>query len=111
MRSDTITLVSRSQPRGVFDEDSPVTVEIPCMVRSVTRSEAYQAKSVGLDPTIVFVVNVAEDYSGQKTVKYHGQTYRVVRTYQQGFSLELVCEEATYNQESEAEDGQNQDST
>lgn len=105
MRNDTIILISETTPRGVFDSEIPYQNEIPCEVRSVTRSEAYQARAAGLNPSIVFRIRIAEDYDDEQTVLYHEKRYRVVRTYQDDFWLELVCEKATYNME--AANGQN----
>ena len=79
------------------------------MVKSVTRSEAYQAYAVGLNPNIVFELAVAEDYQGEKTVLYNNTEYRVIRTYQKDFSLELICEQITY--ERGVTNDQNQSST
>ena len=107
MRNDTITLISETAPRGVFDEIVPSQNEIPCEVRSVTRSEAYQARAAGLNPSIVFRIRIAEDYDDEQTVLYHGNRYRVVRTYQDDFWLELVCEKETYNKEIENDEDQN----
>lgn len=97
MRIDAIYLEASQTPRGVFDTIVPTQVQVPCEVRSVTRSEAYQAKAAGFNPTIVFRLRVAEDYNKQETVIYNSVRYRVIRTYQDGFGIELVCEEATYN--------------
>ena len=96
MRMDSIILVGTSAPRGVFDTSTPSQNEVPCMVKSVTRSEAYRAYAVGLNPNIVFELAVAEDYQGEKTVLYNNTEYRVIRTYQKDFSLELICEQITY---------------
>lgn len=96
MRMDSIVLVGTNAPRGVFESSTSSQVEVPCRVKSVTRSEAYQALSVGLNPSIVFELAIAEDYNGEKTVIYNGKEYRVLRTYQKDFALELVCEEITY---------------
>lgn len=96
---DAITLVAKATPRGVFDAVEPSQTTVPCVVRSVTRSEAYQAKAVGLNPSIIFVLAVAEDYHGEKQIVFRGTNYRVVRTYQDGMSLEIVCEEVTYDKD------------
>lgn len=106
MRNDVITLVSETTPRGVFDTFVPSENEIPCEVRSVTRSEAYQARAAGMNPSIVFRIRIAEDYNDEQTVLYHNTRYRVVRTYQDDFWLELVCEKATYSQENWNEQNQ-----
>ena len=107
MRNDVITLVSETAPKGVFDTDVPSTNLIPCEVRSVTRNEAYQARAAGLNPSIVFRIRIAEDYNDETTVLYNNKRYRVVRTYQDDFWLELVCEKATYNKEIENDEDQN----
>ena len=109
MRNDVITLVSETTPRGVFDDPVPTGNLIPCEVRSVTRSEAYQARAAGMNPSIVFRIRIAEDYDDEQTVLYRDKKYRVVRTYQDDFWLELICEKATYNME--APNAENQTST
>lgn len=112
MRMDSITLVGASAPRGVFDTSTPSQIEVPCMVKSVTRSEAYQAYAVGLNPNIVFELAVTEDYNGEKTVLYNDTEYRVIRTFQKDYSLELICEQITYNRGiTEVQNDQNQSST
>ena len=103
----TITLEAGTTPRGVFDADVPSTNQVPCEVRPVTRSEVYQARAVGYNPTVVFRLRIAEDYNGEQTVIYDGNRYRVVRTYQQGFGIEIVCEEATYNAATQSSAGSN----
>ena len=107
MRNDVITLVSETAPKGVFDADVPSTNLIPCEVRSVTRNEAYQARAAGLNPSIVFRIRIAEDYNDETTVLYNDKRYRVVRTYQDDFWIELVCEKATYNMEADDDENQN----
>jgi SPP1 family predicted phage head-tail adaptor len=106
LRNDVITLVSELAPRGVFDDPVPASNTIPCEVRSVTRSEAYQARAAGLNPSIVFRIRIAEDYNDETTVIYNDKRYRVVRTYQDDFWLELICEKATYNMEADDEENQ-----
>jgi len=70
-----------------------------CGVKSITRTEHYQAAAHGLKPELVFVVNKYE-YEGQKEVEFEGERYNVLRTYEPKTSkglgdfetLELVCE-------------------
>lgn len=69
-----------------------------CDVRSVTRSEHYQAAAHGLQPEIMFVVNT-HDYQAEKIVEYGGRQYQVMRTYAPKMakkfgdfeSIELIC--------------------
>ena len=72
-----------------------------CTVRSVARNEYYRAIDHGLHPTIVFVLQFAVDYQGEKVVLWQPEgaeerrRYSVLRTYRDGDALEIVCEEAT----------------
>lgn len=97
MRMDVITLVGAQDPRGVFDTRTETTNIVPCGVRSATRSEVYQAKAVGMNPSIVFELAIAEEYDGQQKIIFHNKEYRVIRTYQKDFGIEIVCEVATYD--------------
>lgn len=73
-------------------ETSPIETPIYCGLRSVGRSEFYNAAANGLRPELVFVIH-AYEYSGQKLIRYEGVEYRVMRTYQTRFEeLELTCE-------------------
>lgn len=60
----------------------------PC---SIGMKEFYQAAAVGLQPEIKFVIADAEDYDGELELVYHDVTYRILRTYQAGTALELIC--------------------
>lgn len=82
-----------------FDEDEignqiPVETKTPilCGLKSVARSEFYNAAANGLRPELVFVVHNYE-YSGEQFVEYEGNRYKVIRTYAVNFEeLELTCE-------------------
>ena len=52
-----------------------------CTVRSVTRSEFYTALNDGIRPEYVFHLALAEDYQGERVVRYKDQRFRVIRTY------------------------------
>ncbi len=51
-----------------------------CDVKSVARSEFYQAAAQGLRAEMVFVVN-KYDYQGEKEVVFEGKRYSVLRAY------------------------------
>lgn len=92
-RADAITLI-RYQPdaRGLWDTPVTVETEVPVLVSSVGMNEVYEARSVGLMPEIRFTLRVAEDYDGQRQIRYKGVLYKVLRTYQSGDGLEITCE-------------------
>ena len=69
--------------------------EIFCGIRSVTRSEFYQANATGYTPSMVFVLADYYDYEEETLVEYDGKRYRVIRTYRTGQALELVVTKAS----------------
>lgn len=71
-----------------------ITRVVFCRVRSVTRSEFYQAAKTGLQPEIVFVLSTYRDYEGEPEILYVDWTgkekrYSVLRTYRSPDSEEL----------------------
>lgn len=98
---DVIKLVKAGTP--TFDEygnaiPTETTRQVFCKVRSVGRTEFYQASQNDLFPSYVFVISHFKDYEGEKDVLYTDWTgeekrYSVVRTYRDGNSIELTCEE------------------
>ena len=100
VRADVIALVSETPgAHGVFDPPSETRNEVPCTVRSVGYNEFYTARSAGIEPSVVFVLALAEDYAGEKIVEWNGVRYRVVRTWMQGDGIEITCEAATNDRE------------
>lgn len=70
----------------------PIETTILCGLKSVGRSEFYNAAVAGLRPELVFVVH-AYEYDGQRSIKFEGIEYRVIRTYSVSFEeMELTCE-------------------
>lgn len=64
-------------------------------LRSVSRTEFYQAQTAGYKPELVFVLADYLDYSDEPRVKYDGNLYRVLRTYRVGQELEIVVTAAS----------------
>ena len=64
-----------------------------CTVRSVGRSEYYQAHAQGLEPSVVFTFTDEADYSGERILRWNNKYYRVIRTYVDGLGIEITCEE------------------
>lgn len=81
-RSEIITLVKETQVRNDFGVYEPVTEtrNVFCQVRSITRSEFFDAGRNGLNPEYEFDV-FSGDYEGERTVVFRGQKYAVYRTY------------------------------
>lgn len=95
MNDDVMTLISRSD--ASYDSyGNPVVAEetkdVFCKVRSVSRSEFYQAAQTGLQPSFVFTISHPLDYEGQTIIKYRDQYYNVIRTYYASDAVELTAE-------------------
>jgi len=65
---------------------------ILCDLKSISRSEFYNAAVTDLKPEMIFVVHTCE-YNAQEKVIFGGVRYNVIRTYAVGTEeLELTCE-------------------
>ena len=101
IRDDVCYLVAESpEAHGIFEKPVETPRMVYFSVRSVGRQEYYRAMENKLHPTIVFVLQDAIEYQGEKIVLWtpRGGTqtrYRVLRTYRDGDALEITCEEAT----------------
>lgn len=101
MRADVIDLITETNSaHGVHDAVTETARTVMCNVRSVTRSEFYNALNAGVMPEYVFVLALAEDYQGERIVRYKGQKFRVVRTYvTEEDGIEITCERSDANGE------------
>ena len=101
MRADVIDLITETaSAHGVHDAVTETARTVYCTVRSVTRSEFYNALNAGVQPEYVFVLALADDYEGERVVRYRGQKFRVVRTYvTEDDSIEITCERSDVNGE------------
>ena len=81
-RADVIQLITENRTgHGVHEAVTDTMRTVMCTIQSVTRSEYYNALNAGFQPEYVFKLALAEDYQNERLVKYHGQKFRVVRTY------------------------------
>ena len=82
MRADVIQLITQSRSaHGVHETVTETERTVYCTVQSVTRSEFYTALNDGIQPEFVFKLSLAEDYQGERVVRYKNQRFRVIRTY------------------------------
>lgn len=94
--SSVITLVSENPAaHGVFEATTEGERTVFCSVKSVGYQEYYIAREHDLNPTLVFVLADYAEYQGEPVVIYHGERYRVVRTYRTPqLGIELTVERA-----------------
>lgn len=94
-RSDVINLITELQVQtpDYTWTTTETSSEVFCDVRSITRTEWFEAGRNGIEhPAFIFIMN-RNEYAGQKIVEYRGQRYGIYRTYAaMNESLELYCE-------------------
>lgn len=96
IRATTINLLRESpEAHGVFDAPTETAVTVFAEIRSVSRSEYYQAESANIHPELVFRLADYTDYNGEKVFVYNGERWRVIRTYTNGQTLEITAGRAT----------------
>lgn len=80
---DELTLISFG-PTMIDEWGNRIRTEEPrallCSVKSVVRSEFYQASTAGLHPAYTVYVHPFE-YDGEKLAELYGERYSIARTY------------------------------
>lgn len=96
--SDVINLVTETYTEN--DMGDTVVLETYVQVfaskKSIRQSEFYQAQATGLKPAIAFDVRSME-YNDEEKIQYNSKTYNVIRTYDKGEFVELICEGVVNN--------------
>lgn len=67
-----------------------------CNKQSIKQSEFYQAQATGLRPELQFEIRSME-YGGEKLIRFNELEYNVIRTYDKGEQIELVCQGVVQN--------------
>jgi len=67
--------------RGVFDAPDLERKKRYCWVKSVGRSEYYNADNVGLQPELIIKLARDREYQNELTLEYEGKIYNVIRPY------------------------------
>jgi hypothetical protein len=93
VRMDTIELISQPT-HGVFEDVKQHRRRVYVAVKSVSRTEYYLSRQIGLNPELIFQIADMADYNGEQLCEYHGKLYDVVRVYYDGLKVELTVEVA-----------------
>ena len=111
-RSNVIKLIKETCTKDSIGQYVPTESErqVYCDVRSVTRTEWFDAGRDGMQPAYVFYM-FGPDYEGEKIIEFDGKRYGVYRTYiGRNEIIELYTEEkggiSTANTSSTASTGQ-----
>lgn len=67
-----------------------------CNKQSIRQSEFYQAQASGLKPELAFEIRSVE-YENEKLLNFDDKEYRVMRTYDKGEFIELICQGVVNN--------------
>ena len=95
IRDDVAYLIDEEpKKRGAFEKADRAERMVYCQIKSVSRSDFWQAKAIGLEPEIVLVLADAIDYNGERLVRYDNKEYEVLRTYDTGNGLEITLQRA-----------------
>jgi hypothetical protein len=91
-KADVITLIAEApEARGVYDNPETTERTVYVTVRSVGMTETYTAMSQGLAPEVRFELAGADDYAGEKTCRYNGRLYDILRAYEADGRIELTA--------------------
>lgn len=101
VRADVVTLIAEDpKAHGVLEEPTLTTRTVYCTVRSITQSEAYQAKGIGLNPEYRLVLSHSFEYRGEKLCDFKGTRYEIIRTYMdENDGIELTIQRIQRNAE------------
>ncbi len=64
--------------------------------KSIRQSEFYQAQATGLRPELMFEIKSIE-YEGEGSLRFSNKDYSIIRTYDRGENIELICQGVTNN--------------
>ena len=89
MRNDIVKLITKSCTGATVERRE---TEVFAEKKSVRQSEFYAAQQVGLNPSLVFVVDIRDFESVEDPVEviYNEKTYTVIRTYCIGENVEIT---------------------
>ena len=99
MYNEVITLLKRSYTVDDLGDTTATFAprEVFAEIRSIGMREKYEALQAGLDPEYTFVLADYFEYENEDRCTYEGQLYRIIRTYRNGQTLELVVTRAADN--------------
>lgn len=99
MWQSEVTLISEEYEFDEIGNQIPILIEeeVFCNVKSISRSEFYNAATTGLKPSLVFKVRIV-DYNDQEKIKFEDNEYKIIRTYiVDTENIELTCEKVLGN--------------
>lgn len=99
MYNEVITLQKRSYSVDEYGDtvETLSTRDVFAEIRSIGMREKYEALQAGLDPEYTFILADYFEYENEDECTYNGELYRVIRTFRNGQTMELVVTRAADN--------------
>lgn len=92
MQNDVIKLIGKSFAVDEYGDSvaNESIHEVFAEVKSVGMREKYEALQAGLNPEFTFVLADYLEYDDEPEIEYQGKRYRMIRTYRNGQTIEIV---------------------
>lgn len=92
-RHDVICLIGETpKAHGVYEKPKTTERMVYVTVRSVGMQETYLAMAHDRNPEVVFELAMEEEYQDEKTCRWNGKIYDVIRSTTHGEKLRLTAE-------------------
>ena len=99
VRADVVILYGEyPRAHGVLEPPVLTSRTVYCEVKSVSQTEAYQARATGLNPEYRLVLTHSFEYQGEKLCEFLGVLYEIIRTYMnESDGIELTIQRVAGN--------------
>jgi SPP1 family predicted phage head-tail adaptor len=88
---DLVTVVEGKDADGFPADTEVVRKDIFANKKSVRSSEFYQASQSGYRLDLMFEIR-SIDFENETYLVFNGKRYEIIRTYDKGENIELVCQ-------------------
>jgi len=90
---DVIELISVTTSQNELGDDieNKTYKQVFANKKSIHANEFYQAQATGIKPSFMFEIS-SIDYSYEELLRYDSKEFTIVRTYDKGEKIELICE-------------------
>lgn len=107
MYNEVISLVKKAYALDDYGDTVATTTsrDVFAEIRSIGMREKYEALQAGLNPEYTFVLPDYLEYQDEDEITYKTLLYRVIRTFRNNQTLEIVVTRAANNSITEVSNG------
>lgn len=107
VRADVVILYGENpRAHGVLEPPILTSRTVYCEVKSVSQTEAYQARATGLNPEYRLVLSHSFEYKDEKRCRFRDVEYEIIRTYvNESDGIELTIQRVLGNAAVEVDAG------